>query len=123
MMVSGLEYLDEPAELESVAMLFSGGMGLGGHCGFLTAGLMLLGLAAAGSPNGKAAASEARKEFTDAWKKRWPFLCKEIKTAPPEKKMPNCGVIGVEAGSILGPLLEPLAKDPQRARFQRKPRT
>ena len=121
-MVSGLEILEEPKELERVASLFSGGMGLGDHCGFFTAGLMVLGLAASGNPGGKVAAGKARKEFTEAWKKRWPLLCREIRKAAREEKAPACGTIGTEAGSILGPLLKPLAADARRARFSVKTR-
>ena len=85
-MVSGLEYLDEPADLERIASPFCGGMGLGDHCGFYTGGLMVIGLAAAGYPEGKAAAAKARAEYTSAWKEKWPLLCREIRKGTPEKK-------------------------------------
>ena len=119
-MVSGLEYLDEPRELEHVAALFCGGMELGDHCGFYTGGLIVIGLAAAGYPEGKNAARKARAAFTEAWKKKWPLICREIRAGTPERKAPSCAALGEEAGSLLGPLLEPLAADSRRARFARK---
>ncbi len=121
MLVSGLEYLDEPRELERIASPFGGGMGMGAHCGFYTAGLMVIGLASAGNPEGKASALKLRQAFTEEWKKKWPFLCKEIKEGQSAGKIAgNCGTLGAESGAVLGGLLAPIAGDPRRARFARK---
>jgi len=123
MLASGLEVLDEPKELVAFAAMYGGGMALGDHCGFYTAGLMIIGLASAGVPDGRAAAVKARKEFTDEWKKRWPLRCREIKEAQGAKKIAgNCGTLGADAGAILGPLIAPLAANPGRARFALKPK-
>ena len=119
MLVSGLEYIKEPLELECFASLFSGGMGLGDHCGFFTAGLMVIGLACEG-PAGRAEAVKIRKAFTDAWKGQWPLLCREIKKSQGEEKAPACGALGAEAARILDRLLAPLVKAGRRPRFARK---
>ncbi len=114
MMVSGLEYLDQPKEMAAVATLFSGGLGLGDHCGYYTAGLMLIGLAFAGIAD-RSLAPRLRKAFTEEWKVDRPLLCREIKAAgaPPA----NCGEIGLKVAEMLGKLLERAAADPRRARF------
>jgi hypothetical protein len=125
MLVSGLEYLKEPVELECFAALFSGGMALGDHCGFFTAGLMTIGLACEGT-GGRSEAGKMRKTFTDTWKSQWPLLCKEIKKAQGAKeaeggkKVPNCGVLGTEAAKILEPLLAGVMKAGRKTRFALK---
>jgi len=120
MMVAGLEYLDEPPELRSVAALFNGGMGIGGPCGYFCAGLMLIGLATAGGADGSAAI-KARQAYADAWKQKWPFTCPEIRAAQAAEEIKaSCGEIGTEAATLLAPILAPLAADPHRARFARR---
>lgn len=116
MLLSGLEYLEEPRELECLAALFSGGMGLGDHCGFFTAGLMVIGLASEGG-GGRSEATKMRKIFIDSWKGRWPVLCSEIKKAQGEKKLVNCGKLGSEAAGILEPLLAAAMKAGRKTRF------
>ena len=121
MLVSGLEYLDEPRELERLASLFNGGMGLGDHCGFFTASLMLIGLASAGIPDGRAIAAGFRKEFTDAWKARRPMLCREIKKKHAEEPgSGTCGDVGADAAAVLEKFLSRFAADTRRIRFARK---
>jgi len=121
MMVAGLEYLDEPAELDALGALSNGGMGIGGLCGFCSAGVMLIALAAAGQAD-LAPAMKARKAFLDAWKEKWPVTCPEIKKAQAEETLKaTCGEIGTEAAAILAPILAPLAANPARVRFARRP--
>jgi hypothetical protein len=123
MLYSGLEYLEEPRELERLATPFGGGMRMGDHCGFFCAGLMLVGLACAGLKDGKKVSAEIQKTFTEYWKKNWPLTCRDIKAAMKDGKIQGgCTAIGKSAGAELGKLLEPLVGDPSRIRFATKPR-
>jgi hypothetical protein len=123
MMCSGLEYLDEPRELERLATPFGGGMHMGDHCGFYCAGLMLIGLACAGLPDGKKASASLQRSFTAEWKKSWPLLCREIRAAQKAGKIKGgCASVGKGAGKTLGGLLRPSIGNPQRARFKLKAR-
>jgi hypothetical protein len=118
---SGLEYFDEPRELERLATPFGGGMHMGAHCGFYCAGLILAGLACTGLPDGKKRTTEIQKLFTAAWKKRWPLECRDIRAAQKSGKLKGgCRDLGRAAGSQLGELLQPLVRDPRRARFRKK---
>ena len=121
MFYSGLEYLDEPRELERMATPFGVGMHMGDHCGFYCAGLMLIGLASSGLPEGKKSVRQAQTSFTEAWKKSWPLLCREIREAQRSKKIElGCKDLGKAAGKELGKLLGPLVVNPQRARFSKR---
>jgi len=121
MFYSGLEYLDEPRELERMATPFGGGMHMGDHCGFYCAGLMLIGLASSGLEDGKKSAGQAQKSFTETWKKSWPLLCREIREGQRSKKIEaGCKELGKAAGKELGKLLAPFVANPQRARFSKR---
>lgn len=119
---AGLEYLGQPRELVAIASPFDGGMGLGETCGYYCAALMVVGLATAGVPGGRAEAAKVQKAFTEAWRKRWPLRCQEIREAQKAKKVSeDCGAIGKAAAAELEKLLEPLARAPGRAIFRTKP--
>jgi hypothetical protein len=121
MMYSGLEYLGEPRELERLATPFGGGMHMRDHCGFYCAGLILIGLACAGLPEGKKASVGLQRSFTAEWKKSWPLLCREIKSAQKAGKIQGgCAGVGKSAGKTLGGLLRPYVGNPRRARFMLK---
>ena len=97
-------------------------MGLGDHCGFFTAGLMLVGLATAGVPDGRSIASTFRKEYVETWKARRPLLCREIKKKQSEEPgSENCVTVGTDAAAVIEKYLAPLAANPRRFRFARKP--
>ena len=120
-MYSGLEYLDEPRELERLATPFGGGMRMGAHCGFYCAGLILAGLACAGLPDGKKRAGKIQDSFTEAWKKSWPLECRDIRASRKDGKLKGgCRDLGKDAGNKLGKLLQPLVRETRRARFQKK---
>ncbi|HOW71790.1 MAG TPA: C-GCAxxG-C-C family protein [Phycisphaerae bacterium] len=121
MLAAALEYLDQPRELVSVASLFGGGMGMGDHCGYFCGGLMTLGLACAGRPDGKVVASSLRKTFIEEWKKTRPLRCREIKEAHVAGKLAgNCADIGKDAGATLAKLIAPIIDHPKRVRFARR---
>ncbi|MBP7933327.1 MAG: C-GCAxxG-C-C family protein [Phycisphaerae bacterium] len=121
MLAATLQYLDQPRELVSVASLFGGGMGMGDHCGYFCGGLMALGLACAGRPDGRAAAHPLRKAFTEEWNKKRPLRCREIKEAQLAGKLAgDCADIGRDAGATLAKLIDPIIDHPKRARFARR---
>jgi hypothetical protein len=113
-LVAALEYLGEPRELERMATPFAGGMRMGDHCGFFTGGLMAIGLACAGLPDGKETAVRLQREFTEDWKRSFPLLCRDMKTS---RTPGGCRDIGRAAGKKLEKYLASLARDPRRVRF------
>ena len=117
MLCSGLQYLDEPGELEGIGTPFAGGMRMGAHCGLYTAGLMLIGLACTGLPDGKKLAVRLQKAFTDAWEKKFPLFCRQIGAV---KVRGGCRQIAETAGAELEELLRSLASDSRRTRFSRR---
>lgn len=121
MLSAGLEYLDEPGELVRMATPFGGGMHMGDHCGFYCAGLMTIGLACAGRPDGKKLADKLSNAFTQTWKEHRSLLCREIKKAQKAGTLKaDCKEIGRDAGKALDQLLRPIAGCPKRARFARR---
>jgi len=121
MLAAGLESLDEPPEMASVAALFGGGMGMGDHCGYYCGALMTLGLACAGHPDARSTAASIRTAFTEAWKKKRPLRCREIKEAREAGKLTeSCADIGKDAGTTLALLIAPLASHSKRTRFSKR---
>ncbi|MDJ0767002.1 MAG: C-GCAxxG-C-C family protein [Myxococcota bacterium] len=79
----GLRYLGEPEERLGAAAVFSGGFGKGDLCGFLTGGMMAIGVAARKLHEDRSAMSEwarpRRDEFWEWWNSRGPVHCDELR--------------------------------------------
>jgi hypothetical protein len=80
-LIVGLRFLGKPEELVAVAAGFGGGVQHGDLCGFLTSGVMTLGLHA---PSGADASARARRAslvnaFWKWWQATVPLHCAEIR--------------------------------------------
>jgi len=80
----GLDYLEKPKDLVCFACGFGGGILHRDLCGFLTSGIMVLGLASSklksSRSSGKSWCRARVNEFWDWWKTRAPLHCSQIRT-------------------------------------------
>lgn len=82
LLLSAAKYLDEPQEIVKVATGFGEGLQQKDLCGFLTGGVMAIGLYA-GTARGDDKAARERchdltKEYTEWWKSNFPLHCKDM---------------------------------------------
>jgi hypothetical protein len=104
-----LRYLEKPDDLLWVAAGFSGGLGHRDLCGFLTAGVMAIGLAAGTlQVERKVAKKRSRlmvKQFWQVWSSMAPLHCSEILEGRKGYKV--CDRLGRLASAKLEQILEP----------------
>lgn len=102
-----LRFLNKPQELEWVATGFGGGLRNGDLCGFLTSGVMALGLHAGtlkmDAAAAKAACSTRVIEFWRWWTTVAPLRCSEITAAGKDQKV--CLRLGQLAAAKLEELM------------------
>ena len=102
--LSALKYLKKPEEIVSVATGFGGGIGQKDLCGYVTGGVMAIGLfCGAAKGNDKAGRQKCQrltKEYFDWWAKDTPIHCGEIKQPCDYKAM------GEKASEFLQKLFE-----------------
>jgi len=83
LLLSALKYLKKPEEIVCVATGFGGGIGQKDLCGYVTGGVMAIGLfcgAAKGNDKaGRAKCQKMTKEYLDWWAKTTPLHCGDIK--------------------------------------------
>jgi len=81
-LTSVLKYMDKPENIADAAAAFGGGMGQKDLCGFLTGGIMAIGIAAGMKHKGrkeiKAHARKLTEEFWTWWKSMAPLHCYEL---------------------------------------------
>ena len=81
--LSGIKYLKQPEDLVRIATGFGGGMLQKDLCGYVTGGVMAIGLfSGAAKGNDKAAREKCGrlvKEYTAWWAKNYPMRCGDIK--------------------------------------------
>jgi hypothetical protein len=79
----GLRYLGEPEERLGAALAFSGGFGKGDLCGFLSGGMMAIGVAARKLHEDRKAMRDFAKpriqELWDWWTSRGPLHCADLR--------------------------------------------
>ena len=106
LMVS-LKYLDKPEELVWAAAGFGGGMTQKDLCGFLTAGIMGIGLAAGKlkleRKEAKKYSSQLVKEYWKWWKSVAPLKCSDIRTPGTSSKV--CARLGKLAAAKIEELI------------------
>lgn len=82
-LLSAVKYLKKPEEIVGVATGFGGGMGRKDLCGFVTGGVMAIGLFSGavkgGDKAGRQKCQRLTKEYLDWWAKTNPLHCGEIK--------------------------------------------
>ena len=105
-----LRYLEKPEDLVWVAAGYGGGLGHRDLCGFLTAGVMAIGLAAGGLPvETKAAKQRCRlmvQQYWEGWSSMAPLHCSEIREGRQGYKV--CARLGRLASAKLERILEPI---------------
>jgi C_GCAxxG_C_C family probable redox protein len=83
LLLSAVKYLKKPDEIVSVATGFGGGMGQKDLCGFVTGGVMAIGLfagaAKGGDKAGRQKCQRLTKEYLAWWSTAHPLHCGEIK--------------------------------------------
>lgn len=83
LLLSALKYLKKPEETVAAATGFGGGMGRKDLCGYVTGGVMCIGLfCGAAKGNDKAGRQKCQrltKEYLDWWAQTWPLRCGDIK--------------------------------------------
>ena len=81
-LASALKYMDKPENIADAAAAFGGGIGHKDLCGFLTGGIMAIGIAAGMKHKErkemKAHARKLTKEFWAWWKSMAPLHCHEL---------------------------------------------
>jgi C_GCAxxG_C_C family probable redox protein len=91
--LSALKYLKQPEDLVRIATGFGGGMLQEDLCGYVTGGVMAVGLfAGAAKGSDKAARDKCGrlvKEYTAWWAQNYPLHCKDIKKPCDYKTMGN----------------------------------
>ena len=106
-----LRYLEKPDDLLWVAAGYGGGLGHRDLCGFLTSGVMAIGLAAGTlRVERKVAKKRCRsmvKQFWEAWSSMAPLHCSEILEGRKGYKV--CDRLGRLASAKLERILEPMA--------------
>jgi C_GCAxxG_C_C family probable redox protein len=104
LLLSAVKYLKKPEEIVSVATGFGGGMGQKDLCGFVTGGVMSIGLfsgaAKGGDRAGRQKCQKLTKEYLAWWTKAYPLHCGEI-TPPCDYK-----VMGEKAADFIQKLFE-----------------
>lgn len=102
-----LRYLDKPEDLVWAAGGFGGGMGQKDVCGFLTGGIMGLGLAAGSldkeRSESKALCSQAVRSFWNWWEQQAPVRCAVIRPAGSASEI--CTRLGLLAAARLEQLI------------------
>lgn len=82
LLLSAAKYLEKPEEIVSVAVGFGGGMLQKDLCGFLTGGIMAVGLFADATRGSDKASRDKchllTKEYFDWWANNYPLHCSEI---------------------------------------------
>ena len=106
-----LRYMKKPEELVWTAAGFSGGMGQQDLCGFLTSGIMAIGMNAGDLKMEQNAArtqcSQKVSEFWTWWKETAPLHCSEIREG--HQGFDVCHRIGRLATAKVETLLQPQA--------------
>jgi len=91
LLLSAVKYLKKPDEIVSVATGFGGGMGQKDLCGFVTGGVMAIGLfsgaAKGGDKAGRQKCQRLTKEYLAWWSNAHPLHCGEIKQPCDYKSM------------------------------------
>jgi hypothetical protein len=104
----GLNHLKKSPELVAVACGFGGGILHRDLCGFLTAGVMVLGLAAGDLFSDRTAARKwcrgRVKEFWSWWQDQAPLHCADIR--PPGSSAAVCRNLGRLSAACLQSLIE-----------------
>jgi C_GCAxxG_C_C family probable redox protein len=104
LLLSALKYMNKPEEIVSAATGFGGGIGRKDLCGYVTGGVMAIGLfcnAAKGSDKaGRQKCQRLTKEYVDWWTSTTPIHCGEIKQPCDYKAM------GEKASDFLQKLFE-----------------
>ena len=104
LLLSALKYMKKPEEIVSAATGFGGGIGRKDLCGYVTGGVMAIGLfcgAAKGNDKaGRQKCQELTKEYLDWWAKDTPLHCGDIKRPHDYKAM------GEKASEFLQKLFE-----------------
>jgi len=102
--LGAVKYLKKPEELVSIATGFGGGMGREDLCGYVTGGVMAIGLFAGptkgADKEGRKKCQRLTKEYVDWWAKSYPLHCGEIKQPCDYKTM------GAKASAFLQELFE-----------------
>lgn len=82
-LAAAVDYLGEPSEWVNAAAVFSGGLGQRDLCGFLTGGMMAVGVAAGKLHEERTAkrdfARPRGQEYWDWWVSRGPIHCSELR--------------------------------------------
>jgi len=103
-----LRFLEKPEELVWVSSGFGGGLYHRDLCGFLTAGIMAIGLSAgmikAERKEAKEVCSQRVKEYWKWWKSEAPLRCAEIRTEETTSKV--CKRLGLMAAAKTEELLK-----------------
>jgi C_GCAxxG_C_C family probable redox protein len=104
LLLSALKYMKKSVEIVSAATGFGGGMGQKDLCGYVTGGVMAIGLfsgaAKGGDKAGRQKCQRLTKEYLDWWAKSTPLRCSEIKQPCDYKGM------GEKASDFLQKLFE-----------------
>ena len=83
LLLSALKYMKKPEEIVSAATGFGGGIGRKDLCGYVTGGVMAIGLfcgaAKGGDKAGRQKCQRLTKEYLEWWAKSAPLHCGEIK--------------------------------------------
>ncbi len=83
LLLSALKYMKKPEDIVSAATGFGGGMGRKDLCGYVTGGVMAIGLfsgaAKGGDKAGRQKCQRLTKEYLDWWASGNPLHCGEIK--------------------------------------------
>jgi len=107
MLMVALRKLKQPESLVWCAAGFGGGLGQKDLCGYLTAGVMAIGLAAGQlkleRKEAKTRCSDWTKQYWTWWTGSFPLRCAEIRT--PEADRDTCRRLGLRAAVRLDELL------------------
>ncbi len=103
-LLGAIKYLKKPEEIVSVATGFGGGIGRKDLCGYVTGGVMAIGLFAGSTKGGDMAGRQKcqrlTKEYVDWWAQANPLHCGEIKQPCDYKTM------GAKASAFLQAMFE-----------------
>jgi len=104
LLLSALKYMKKPEEIVSVATGFGGGIGRKDLCGYVTGGVMAIGLfsgaAKGGDKTGRQKCQRLTKDYLDWWAESSPMRCGDIKQPCDYKAM------GAKASEFLQKLFE-----------------
>jgi C_GCAxxG_C_C family probable redox protein len=104
LLLSAIKYMKKPEETVSAATGFGGGMGRKDLCGYVTGGVMAIGLfsgaAKGGDKAGRQKCQRLTKEYLDWWAASTPLRCGDIKQPCDYKAM------GAKASEFLQKMFE-----------------